>query len=187
MGWISVLPCGRHNGRDGVSNYQPHDCLLNHLFRRRSKKTSKLRVAGLCAGNSSGTGEFPAQMASNAENVSIWWRHHGIDYVRYIDDLVQKSSNSSAVATELLQSCTKPSICSLSVWVSHTNATETQLQYVSNGVISLSHETIDIKYTFSHKSSVRRRQVRCHGQTHYYPQQLAQSGAHTSDGAFFYI
>ena len=27
-------------------------------------------------GNSPGTGEFPAQMASNAENVSIWWRHH---------------------------------------------------------------------------------------------------------------
>ena len=24
------------------------------------------------------TGEFPAQMASNAENVSIWWRHHVI-------------------------------------------------------------------------------------------------------------
>ena len=23
-----------------------------------------------------GTGEFPAQRASNAENVSIWWRHH---------------------------------------------------------------------------------------------------------------
>ena len=54
-----------------------HDCFLNRLFRRRSKKTSKLRVTGLCAGNSPGTGEFPAQMASNAENVSIWWRHHG--------------------------------------------------------------------------------------------------------------
>ena len=66
----------RHNGRDSVSNHQPHDCLLNHLFRRRSKKTSKLRVTGLCAGNSPGTGEFPAQMASNAENASIWWRHH---------------------------------------------------------------------------------------------------------------
>ena len=39
-------------------------------------KTSKLRVTGLCAGNSPETGEFPAQMASNAENVSIWWRHH---------------------------------------------------------------------------------------------------------------
>ena len=25
-----------------------------------------------------GTGEFPALMASNAENVSIWWRHHDI-------------------------------------------------------------------------------------------------------------
>ena len=23
------------------------------------------------------TGEFPAQRASNVENVSIWWRHHG--------------------------------------------------------------------------------------------------------------
>ena len=66
-----------HNGRDSVSNHQPHDCLLNRLFRGRSKKTSKLRVTGLCVGNSPGTGEFPAQMASNAENVSIWWRHHG--------------------------------------------------------------------------------------------------------------
>ena len=40
------------------------------------KKISKLRVTGLCAGKSPGPGEFPAQMASNAENVSIWWRHH---------------------------------------------------------------------------------------------------------------
>ena len=37
---------------------------------------SKLRVTGLCAGNSPGTGEFPEQMASNVENVSFWWRHH---------------------------------------------------------------------------------------------------------------
>ena len=66
----------RHNGRGSVSTHQTHDCLLNRLFRRRTKKTSKLRVTGLCAGNSTGTGEFPAQMASNADNVSIWWRHH---------------------------------------------------------------------------------------------------------------
>ena len=66
----------RHNGRDGVSNHQPHDCLLNCQFRRRSKKTPKLCVTGLCVGNSPGTGEFPAQMASNAEYVSIWWHHH---------------------------------------------------------------------------------------------------------------
>ena len=66
----------RHNGCDCVSNHQPHDCLLNGLFWHRSKKTLNLSVTGLCAGNSPETGEFPAQMASNAENVSIWWRHH---------------------------------------------------------------------------------------------------------------
>ena len=66
----------RHNDRDGVSNHQPPDCLLNRLFRRRSKKTAKLRVTGLCEGNSPVTGEFPAQRASNAENLSIWCRHH---------------------------------------------------------------------------------------------------------------
>ena len=66
----------RHNGQHSVSNHQPRDCFLNRLFRHRSKKTSKLRVTGLCVGNSPGTGEFPTQMASNAENVSIWWRHH---------------------------------------------------------------------------------------------------------------
>ena len=41
----------RHNGRDSVSNHQPRDCLLNLLFRHRSKKTSKLGVTGLCVGN----------------------------------------------------------------------------------------------------------------------------------------
>ena len=66
----------RHNGHDSVSNHQPHDCLLNRLFRRRSKKTSMLRVTGLCVENSPGTVEFPAQMVSNAENVSIGWRYH---------------------------------------------------------------------------------------------------------------
>ena len=65
-----------HNGYDGVSNHQPHHSLLNRLFGYWLKKTSKLCVTGLCAGNSPGTVEFPAQMASNAENVSIWWRHH---------------------------------------------------------------------------------------------------------------
>ena len=77
--WITVGIISsrwRHNGHDGVSNHQPHYCLLHCLLRHTSKKTSKLRVTGLCAGNSSGTGEFPAQMASNAENVSISWHHH---------------------------------------------------------------------------------------------------------------
>ena len=67
----------RHIELDGVSVHQLHDCLLNHLLRRRSKKTSKLHVTGICAGNSPVIGEFPAQKASNAENASFWWRHHG--------------------------------------------------------------------------------------------------------------
>ena len=71
---VSLWWC--HNGCNSALNHQPHDCFLNRLFRRRSKKTSKLRVTGLCAGNSPGTSEFLAQMASNAENVSIWWCHH---------------------------------------------------------------------------------------------------------------
>ena len=68
----------RHNERNGLSNHQPHDCILKRLFRCRSKKTSKHRVTVLCVGNSPVTGEFPAQLASNMENVSIWWRHHGV-------------------------------------------------------------------------------------------------------------
>ena len=66
----------RHNERDGVSNHRRHDCLLECLFRCRSKKASKLRVSGLCEGNSPMAGEFPAQRVSNTKNVSIWWRHH---------------------------------------------------------------------------------------------------------------
>ena len=66
----------RHNEHNGVSNYRRPDCLLNRLFRRRSKKTPKLHVTGLCEGNSPVTGEFPAHRTSNAINFSIWWRHH---------------------------------------------------------------------------------------------------------------
>ena len=67
----------RDNGPGGVSNHKPHDCLLRRLFGRRWRKTSKLRVTSLWAGKSPVTGDFVAQRASNAENVSIWWRHHG--------------------------------------------------------------------------------------------------------------
>ena len=67
---------GRHNERDVVSNHRRPDCLLNRLFRRRSKKISNRRVNGLCEENSPVTGEFPAQRASNAKNASIQWRNH---------------------------------------------------------------------------------------------------------------
>ena len=110
----------RHNGLDGVSNHQHHHCLLSRLFGRRSKKTSKLRVTGLCEGNSPGTGEFPAQMASDAENVSIWWRHHGlIQYhtpksdlqlnVKIVDILsIFDTKGISAIPFVLYRFCTQP-------------------------------------------------------------------------------
>ena len=75
--WFIIGSLQRHhNEHDGISNHQRLDGLLNCLFRRRSKNTSKLHITGLCAENSPVTDEFPSQRASNAENVPIWWRHH---------------------------------------------------------------------------------------------------------------
>ena len=60
----------------GVLNHRRPDCLLNRLFKRRSKKASKLRIPGLCEGNSQVTGEIPTQRPVNPKNISISWRHH---------------------------------------------------------------------------------------------------------------
>ena len=78
LSWCALKLQRHHNGHDGAPNHQPYDCLLNCLFRWGAdiEKTSKLRVTGLCEGNSPVTGEFPAQRTSNTENVSIWWHHH---------------------------------------------------------------------------------------------------------------
>ena len=62
----------------------------------RSKKTSKLRVTGLCAWNSPVTGDFPAKMASKSENVSIWWRHHGKYFPRYWPFVIPHTKASDA-------------------------------------------------------------------------------------------
>ena len=62
----------RHTEHNGVSNHHRLECLLNRLFRRRSMEISKLHVTGLYEGDSLVIGWFPAQRASNAENVSIW-------------------------------------------------------------------------------------------------------------------
>ena len=87
-GLIIVPLQWHHNKHDGFSN---HNCLLNCLFRPRSKKSSKLRITGFCAGNSLGTGEFPTQMASYSENVSIWWCHHD---TRIVVDMASFSPGS---------------------------------------------------------------------------------------------
>ena len=67
----------RHNQRHGVSSYlQCIECLHNSFSGADQRNTSKLCVTGLCEVNSPVTGEFPAQRASEAENVTIWLRHH---------------------------------------------------------------------------------------------------------------
>ena len=84
----------RHNGHDSVSIYQPHDCLLNGLFRCRSKKT-KLRATSLCDGNSPETGDSPHKgpvtrnMFPFDDDIMSALRHravssHAIDCVRYV-------------------------------------------------------------------------------------------------------
>ena len=70
----------RHNGHDGVSNHQPHHCLLNHLFGRRSKKTLKLCVTGLCAGIHRGPvnslHKWPVtRKMSPFDDIMIKWTH----------------------------------------------------------------------------------------------------------------
>ena len=50
--------------------------IVYSIVRSGTDQRSKLHVTGLCVGNSPVSGEFPTQRASNAENDSIWWRHH---------------------------------------------------------------------------------------------------------------
>ena len=57
--------------------------IYSTVYSGADKKSSKRCVTGLCAGNSLVTGEFPAQMTSNAENVSFLWRHYGAVLRRY--------------------------------------------------------------------------------------------------------
>ena len=70
--WRSI----RHGG---VSNRQPHLTIVYSTVYSGADQRKHQSSASLAfvRGNSPGTGEFPAQMASNAENISIWWRHHG--------------------------------------------------------------------------------------------------------------
>ena len=69
--YSDVIMCAMAHQITGVSIVYSTVCSGTEI-----KKTPMPRVTGLCEGNSPVTGEFPTQRASNAENVSIWWRHH---------------------------------------------------------------------------------------------------------------
>ena len=65
-----------HNQR--FPNHQPYDCLLNCLFKAQIKENIKAPRHWPLWGEF--PGEFPAQRASTAENVSISWRHHDFNH-----------------------------------------------------------------------------------------------------------
>ena len=67
----------RHNEPDGILNHRRlivYSTVCSGADQRKHQSSASLTFAG----NSPVTGEFPAQRASNAENVSIWWRHHAL-------------------------------------------------------------------------------------------------------------
>ena len=72
-----------HNERDDVSNHHPQDCLLNRLFKAQIKESIKAPRHWPLCGEFTGDRWIPHTKASNAENVSIWWRHHGYGQRRF--------------------------------------------------------------------------------------------------------
>ena len=73
----------RHIERNAVSYHWRLDCFHNRLFRHWSKKISRLHLIGLWRENSSVTGDFPAQRASDAKDDSIWCVVHQHGGIRY--------------------------------------------------------------------------------------------------------
>ena len=100
----------RHNDHDSVSNHQPHDCLLSRLFRHRSKKTSKLRVTGLCVGNSPGPVNSPHKGPVTRKMFPFDDVIMGSNKLLHIEGFVQNRRNSSALAMKLRFFCTKSSV-----------------------------------------------------------------------------
>ena len=82
---------------------------------RKSKKTSKLCITGLCEGNSSVTDEFSAQRASNAENFSPSWRYHVIMYT-YVSTLGEISMEPPLSSRGTICSNFNCSLILMSIW-----------------------------------------------------------------------
>ena len=83
----------RHNERDGVSNHRCLGYFLNRLFRRRSKKTSKFRVTGLCEGNSPVTSEFPESIPKVNESPLSYMGNRLIESI-YLEPVTENEINT---------------------------------------------------------------------------------------------
>ena len=59
---------------------------------------------GLCEGNPPVTSGFPSQRVSDAENVSIWWRHHTPPFYRqigFLGRMVHEWRDMSVIASQI--------------------------------------------------------------------------------------
>ena len=128
----------RHIGRDGVSNHQPYDCLLNRLFRRRSKTASKLRVTGLCVGIHRGPINSPHKWPVTRKMFPF---HDVIMYNTKKSKLKMEATSTERLigyvetCLILLNHCWQPksrhySVCFL-YWKSHLVWTSPQYIYIS--------------------------------------------------------
>ena len=111
----------RHNDHDGVSNHQPHGCLLNRLYRRTSMKTPKLRVTGLCAGNSPGPVNSPhkgpvTRKMCPFDYVIMCYLQKSISKNYHRDHLYSANDRSAAAAENHCRSHTHNTDNSLGPW-----------------------------------------------------------------------
>ena len=60
-----------------------------------------------------GTGEFPAQRASYAENVSIWWRHHDQSCCRWVEALW---ASCDITVINMIITCNARQFIAVEVW-----------------------------------------------------------------------
>ena len=66
----------RHNERDGVSYRRRLYCLRSGLFQAQIKESTKSPRHWPLCGEFTGVRWIPRPKDNNAENASIWWRHH---------------------------------------------------------------------------------------------------------------
>ena len=105
--WHMNIPLQwRHNGRDGVSNQQRFDGLLNRLFMHRSNKISKLRVTGLCDGNPLLTDGSPHKGPVTRkkflfDDVIMSWVMPDEIYIFLSDSCVNNSIQATSIITHM--------------------------------------------------------------------------------------
>ena len=87
----------RHNERDRVSNHRRLDCLLLPFVQSQIKENIKAPCHWPLWGEFTGDSEFPAQRASNAENVPILCCHHGMKIIWWNGPRTFRQTNLSKV------------------------------------------------------------------------------------------